>query len=615
MDRSLDGVASALDASKGIPTLLLDALFASRYTPEATHDAEAKELCCRYMATIKRCSIGTLLVQFGGPTAREALAKTLVQEFRVTFSGADRTHRCEGRNDSAYWKLQRIDRMRYREDANEKVISSSVAKLAEERHLEDQAKAGCNFEHFSPGEHFTALNDGRLYIASGDVFLCTASGRAHICTQEQCDRSVALARDEGLVCELTRRFYRALSVHREANNGGMRERRDGGVTFVDSASSRGRGAGAASRGWQPTRTKSHRDGFRQRRLSHLTRLDASAAAARAADPMCRLYYDSTDDMVISVVERTMRTYYPQADHPQATNELRMIVRDAFKTLTGEGTKIIRRAQWQRIAEAEARASASVRTYVRDQVNRGKRPSPLHITSLCATALRPAFERFEAIGISEVGSEPSRELIMYIEDCVIALWIMLHYTPFAKRYQKGIPLAKHAVGLIYKLQSGYYIARRNGTTATTKAQAKPGEKRAHEEGEESDKADTEFISLVPRHPILENLPQKNDLNKHSFFKERAGYSSASVMDTERLVGQCFASLLDGTRPAEEILRFLLAKYIRLWDEDPEDAAADESSSSDGGSASEREAEAGAPEADRNRAGRAKMSAAEPLQRPR
>ena len=79
-----------------------------------------------------------------------------------------------------------------------------------------------------------------------------------------------------------------------------------------------------------------------------------------------------------------------------------------------------------------------------------------------------------------------------------------------------------------------------------------------------RGDTTRLIFVPRHRFLGCLPQESDLNRYRVFLDR-GISSNHVVDTEKLICECFESVLklpDIT--TERLTDFCLEKYLCLLD---------------------------------------------------
>lgn len=409
----------------------------------------------------------------------------------------------------------------------------------------------CILRSMPAGHLFQSFRDGKWYTASGDVYVCESSGCVHHCTESACKHLQTLAGKEGLVCAITGRFYQPGFIHNnDTTTRRFRDSRDGAIAAQG-------GAGVALDTWKPTRTPEQRRAFRVRGRETKSKSENEMNALRASNQDSSLYYVRLDEVkerldgreaelaiqafrhtkahspqtVLTLLEFEMRKRFPLVPPPVLTTEMRQQVNEQCKNMLYTAPAFVRAENYKRLAEAEARAKSAIASYYREKNARNERADPFFVASRFIEETLPHYERLLTIGLSEP-PRPDKALLLYLEESVIAVWLMLYYTPRARRFHSGVQLLNNVVGILYKLQTGVFISA----------------------GEEK------FV-VIPRHEFLDRLPQKSDLNRY-YQRHETGASSEASITSEKLIDECFSKL-----PTDrDILEaFSLARYIKLWDE--------------------------------------------------
>lgn len=458
------------------------------------------------------------------------------------------THFCSSRTADLQ-ELNRHDRISMSDRWREVADKESMERL---KVLEASASKACRYKFFEKDEDFTSGIDGQVYKASGDVFVCINSCKVHQCTSETCKEVSALPHNEGYVCIITNRFYPPGFVHsNETTTRRFRDTKDGSLPT--------QGNSMSADTWRPTRTAEMRRNFRQRGKISKSRSENSLNTRRAESDDSHLYYvrredfDGTPDLgaaikifehsksaspqsTITLLEFEMRKRHSQISPPVFTTTLRDQVNEYCKVMYYVAVAFVRKRYWRKVAEAEARINTSMATYYRAREARNLRADPLYVAGKIIEETKPLIERLIEIGFFDPESY-NKALLLYLEEAVLAVWLLIQYTPWARRFYMGISLLNNVVGILYKLQSGVYIIADDG----------------------------EPVYVIPRHPVLDKLPHKSDLNSfHNATSSCVG--SDDSISTEKLIDDCFMSL---PKDRETLEAFSLGGYISLWDE-PVDA---------------------------------------------
>lgn len=437
-------------------------------------------------------------------------------------------------------ELARYDRLvnsdRWREVTNREYLERITQ-------MEQRQARACRVESFEPSEVFLHTLDGRRYRASGDVFVCASTGRLHHCTQTTCDSAVALAHNEGYNCSITDRFYPPGFVHsNETTTRRFRDTKDGALPC------HGGSSGASVDTWRPTRTPEQRRSFRQKGKLSRSRNEDAMNIRRAENNDSYLYYVHRRDLApadgavfeaskaaspqstITALEFAMRLRSPKVQPPTLNTLLRDQVNEYCRNMYYGAVNFVRGELWRRVKDGEARVKASMPQYYKARRLKNRASDVFNIALKLLAETMPCMERLAVLGPF---SPPSvdRAFMRYLEEAVVAVWLLLHYTPWARRFYNGIALNNNVVGILYKLQSGVYV----------------------------DSVTGKRVYLIPRHSNLDLLPTKGELNRfHAATGSCVG--SDDSIETEKLVDECFASL---ERDEATLDAFSLERYIRLW----------------------------------------------------
>lgn len=540
------------------------------------------------------------------------------------FTPAVSNHVCMGSSD-AHWKLEEMERLRQIR-GKVSVKGGGRAEWNDEyARLSKASNSGCSFSKLEENQAFYHLRDGKTYLATGEVYICILSGQAHVCNAQQCTRQVNLPRDEGIECELTHKFYGQPVVYAEERNREFEACKDGGVSYT-------------SRGGPPrynyfSKSRTNGSATRKRKQQSDRANDAMENKMKASDPDSALKWAPGHD--IPYIEEHLKTLLPRVKVPVPSRTGKNAVAEVCGLLIYD--KTVRRVMWSKLKEAESQAMTEVQQHYKEQHSKGKFRDPFEVMSIVSRHVKPHFDRLRVIGFFD--QDPERRVLTYFHDAIITVWHLLHYTPYAQRFQNGIPLtAKHVIGILYKLQTGFYVnvtydpttkrvisfnssnTEDLSTPPPTERQQidpTPPKKRKtsppslgklsslnsdSEGGSDSESLDqqrqrqeqamselerelleglnpdqelllpaaadvppppaTKLICFIPRHTYLQRMPQKNDLNKYPVFKS-AGFSSSQVVNTDKLISECYESLV--TKPGctlDGLLDFALEMYINL-----------------------------------------------------
>jgi len=398
---------------------------------------------------------------------------------------------------------------------------------------------------------FRSWHDGHTYIASGDVFVCESSGKMHHCTESTCKNLQVIGGKEGYVCVITGRFYMPGFTHNnDTTTKRFRESKDGAIATQGSA-------GLSVDTWKPTRTAEQRKAFRLKGKIIKSKNEDTMNRMRAGNGDSSLYYLTLDDLgeqldgedltaakacfsrskshspqsVLTLIEFEMRKRYPTVPPPVLTSEMRDQVNEQCKNMLYTAPAFVRAETYKKLTEAEQHLRATMATYYRERNACNKRVDPFYVSARLVEETMPHYERLVSIGLDEP-PKPDKALLLYLEEAVIAVWLMLYYTPRARRFHT-IQLLNNVVGILYKLQTGVYI---------------------------SDESGEKFV-VIPRHEFLDRLPQESDLNRY-YQRNETGASSEASITTVKLVDECFSKL---PTDRDTIETFSLRRYLKLWDE--------------------------------------------------
>lgn len=552
--------------------------------PQAPYKVEAKAL--RYLTVIQKQKERGIsyddLLRSNLPKALELLKKDRTHCF-VT---KDR-HVCRGSTEASR-KLQKLqhERATWGKAA---VAKSSIANEEEQSLIRD-SETGCSFCKLEHNQVFFHLHDGKQYRATGDVYVCTVSGLKHICTPQDCTHQITLPSSESIECSLTHKFLGQPMVHFEERRDREGDGRDGGLSFhagpkrsgVSSFVSGGGGGGGRKR-------KSWNDS----KLGHCS--EGVFASLQASGIVAASSLVLTNE-ALPFIEHVFRTLFPKIKLPIMDRPTRSFLSDLCVTLLYD--RQVRHAWLVKLQQAEQEADNEIEHYYRAcrERKKPKRRDPFFVINILSKHLKPSVERLHAIGFTDRPMD--RCTMYYFQEAILCAWTLLQYTPHARRYPGGIPLKKHAAGILYKLQAGFYVnilyataskklIRFETTTVAsmltlTDTSQNPDqglvgfgacqETNAAEEEEAlgttqakdlGDGTSRLCICFLPRHKFLECMPQKNDLNRYPGFKQ-AGICSNQVVDSEKLIGDCYESLLQPGTPLDTIQHFILERYIKLRD---------------------------------------------------
>jgi len=458
------------------------------------------------------------------------------------------THTCSSRTTELH-ELNRYDRLA-NSDRWREIDKEAAARI---KVLEAVTAKACKYVSFGKGQQFYSSMNGGLYRASGDVYVCRATCKVHHCSPETCKETASLPHNEGCVCVITDRFYQAGFVHsNETTTRRFRDTKDGALPT--------QGASVCADTWRPTRTPEMRRNFRHRGKVSRSRSENDINTRRAESGDSHLLYVRREDFegtadqgasvrifdhskaaspqsTITLLEFEMRKRYTQVPPPVFTTTLRDQVNEYCKVMYYVAVSFVRKRYWKKVSEAEVRLNTAVAAYCRSREAKSLRPDPFYILGRVFEETRPLMERLIEIGFDDSETQ-DRSLLLYLEEAVLAVWLLIQYTPWARRFYMGISLINHVVGILYKLQSGVYITSDTG----------------------------ERVYVIPRHPVLDKLPQKSDLNSF-YHATQACVGSDDSITTEKLIDDCFTSL---PKDPPTLGAFCLGRYIRLWT-DPVDPA--------------------------------------------
>jgi hypothetical protein len=459
------------------------------------------------------------------------------------------THACSA-HTMELQELNRYDKLSVSDRWREVVDKETTARI---KALEAVADRACKYVFFEKGQPFYSTITGGPYKASGDVYVCKGTCRVHHCTLETCKDSIALPHNEGCVCVITDRFYQAGFVHsNETTTRRFRDTKDGALPT--------QGASASADTWRPTRTPEMRRNFRHRGKVSRSRSENVINTRRAESGDSHLLYVRREDFegtpdegaaskifdhskaaspqsTITLLEFEMRKRYTQVSPPAFTTALRDQVNEYCKVMYYVAVAYVRKKYWKKVSEAEVRINTMVASYCRSREAKNLRADPFYILGKIIEETRPLMEHLIEIGFDDPDTQ-NRSLLLYLEEAVLAVWLLIQYTPWARRFYMGIGLISNVVGILYKLQSGVYIVSEEG----------------------------ERVYVIPRHPVLDKLPQKSDLNSFHHATHACVGSDDSIT-TEKLIDDCFMSL---PKDRATLNTFCLGRYIRLWT-DPVDPA--------------------------------------------
>jgi hypothetical protein len=398
---------------------------------------------------------------------------------------------------------------------------------------------------------FNSWQDGKTYVASGDVFVCQSSGRVHHCTASACKKLEVISGKEGYVCQITGRMYEPGFAHNnDTTTKRFRESKDGAIASQGSA-------GVSVDTWKPTRTAEQRKAFRLKGKIIKSKNEDTINRFRAHNCESSLYYLTTADLdaqlsgedlvlarecfsrskahspqsVLTLIEFEMRKRFPNVPAPVLTSDMRDQVNEQCKNMLYTAPAFVRAEIYKKISEEEAHLRASMASYYRERNVSHKRVDPFYVCGRLIESTIAQYERLLAIGLDDP-PRPDRALLLYLEEAVVAVWLMLYYTPRARRFHT-VQLHNNVVGILYKLQTGVYITDDTGARHV----------------------------VIPRHEFLDRLPQESDLNRY-YQRNDTGASSEASITTVKLIDECFSKL--PTDP-DTIEAFSLGRYIKLWNE--------------------------------------------------
>lgn len=518
-------------------------------------------------------------------------------------------HNCSGSTD-AYWRLQSIQRQRAMWGKASK--GSSVATSEEEQRLIKSLEQVCKFSRFEEDQVFYHFHDQQWYRATGDAYLCVKSGMKHICNPEVCDRKITLPGGEGIECALTHKFFGQPMVHTEEHNRDG-EGRDGGMSYTNTKNRNGYVTSSYGGGGGGGGSSGKSSSSRKRKSEQDKADDQLDLTQRNLDPASLLIRD-TEYPYQPYVETHMRELFPRVKHPIAPRQTRLYLSQLCTTLLYD--KQVRNVLVNKLNSSECAADEALKQYYQQCHRHGKRRNLFKAMKIVEEHIKPHYERLQTIGFLDRPID--KNVVLYFQEAVICVWQLLHYTPYAKRYQTGIPLKKNAAGIIYKLQTGFYVnvlydkvTRRVAsfstsnkqpphqlsiTTKETHSNLKPVDPSTkpclldmtnnntgdelvslNQEGQEqspdqelllsSSSSPSQYgrmsVCFLPRHKYLECLPQENELNKYTVFKN-IGIGSNQVVESEKLICDCYDSLMQVGMSIDKMLDFTLERYITIRD---------------------------------------------------
>lgn len=417
---------------------------------------------------------------------------------------------------------------------------------------------GCSLACLQKGDMFYSVHCRRFYRATGDVFVCFQSGLIHVCTAAKCDRQVIMEREESVVCELTKRNYGQPVVSSEpvprTGPGG----REDGMSYS---------AGFGRDGMRgPIRASGKGSAAGRRR-----RMVMEKAHERIED---RMRHDDRESPIVysegksvPYLEEHMTELFPKLRHPEPTRQLRFEVSVMCRSLVYD--RHVRASIWEKCTEADRTARTAVAAYYRECYDARRMRDPYRVMEIVNNHVRKHVDRLEVLGFMD--TEPDPAVLVYFEECVVATWYMMSYTPFAQRFQSGVSLRKHAVGILYKLQTGFYVDvlcdPRDGRVVVHDRRTLDVWLKSKPEGvdrwTEPDGQEVALVTIcfLPRHQFLERIPQKNDLNKYEILND---ITSTNVVDSEKLICDCYNSLLELGFGLDMLAEFCLDRYVRVRD---------------------------------------------------
>lgn len=592
--------ASGLNSTDGTAAVPANEL------PVATHKIEAKAL--RYKTVVwKQKEKGIEydhMIKTNLTLALGALKKDRAHCFAPKAS-----HVCAGSTD-AHWKLQEMQKQR--SVWGKKAINKSLWSSQEEARLIKSSNTGCTFFRIEEDQPFYHLHDNRHYRATGDVYLCVNSGKAHVCTAQECDHQITVPGGEEVQCSLTHKSFGQPMVNFEENTRGDERGRDGNMSYTVARAKNG--FMVTSSNLYSNSGQQHKKRKQAGRDQNQTNPDEQHRNSNPDSCLIRVEGESRP-----LVEYHLSSLYPLTKAPIPTQQNRASVEELCITLIYD--KHVRSALIDKLKEAEQQADVQIKSYYKSCQERKKRRNLFKVMGILAKHVKPCHDRLQTIGFFDRPVQHS--VVTYFQEAILCVWYLLHYTPHAKRFQSGFQIKKYAPGILYKLQTGFYVSvlydiaartiisfnradassmdtvgDEGGSTTNNSVAVRNDAEEAVKSAPTKRKNPSLFeiqgtedlhlrsrdigsstlpkdasappatvarrvICFLPRHKYLECIPQKNDLNKYNVFKN-AEINSNQVVEGEKLICDCYESLLRLGMSIDRILDFTLERYINVRD---------------------------------------------------